>query len=40
MAGAADAGILTNDPFLGVVEHNEADVRRLMRLIRPLIDEA
>ncbi len=33
-------GALTAEPFVQVVEQNEADVRRLFRLLRPLIEDA
>jgi hypothetical protein len=32
-------GSLTAEPFVQVVEQNEADVRRLFRLLRPLMDD-
>jgi len=32
-------GALTAEPMLGAVEQNDADVRRLVRLVRPLIED-
>jgi hypothetical protein len=32
-------GALTGPKFLAAVEHNDADVRRLVRLLRPLMDD-